>query len=393
MTREDHAMDFTIDHTQEEIYRFGRRLAEKFDREYWLERIDERRFPLELWAELGATGHLGILVPESEGGAGLGLTEMALLTEGLALGGFPLLTLITGPGLALPAIARHGSDRARSEILPALLSGRSVMPFAISESAVGSNLMKLRASAEPEGNHFILSGTKNFTSGANVADHVIVLARTPSPTASDPDRSGFTLLLVPTDAEGFSLSVDETRIPMPEEQCTLCFDRVVLGRDDVVGEPGGPLAVLAPALVNERVVTAALACGLGQYALEKATEYVSQRSVFGQPLGAHQGVQHPLAKARTRIELARLMIRNAAWLADTGGRADGAANMATWAAGEAGLEATDAALQAVGGYGYTRDAEVFTSYQLARLLRSAPVNAESALNAIGELVLHLPRSY
>ena len=386
-------MDFSLSPVQQQIYEFGGRLAEKFDRGYWLDRVDKGEFPVELWAELGATGHLGILVPEEQGGAGLGLTEMALLAEGLAVAGFPVLTLITGSALALPAIARYGTAKQRSEILPPLLTGRSVTPFAITEAAVGSNIMNLRTRAEPDGESFVLSGTKNFTSGADVAERVMVLARTPAPASSERQRDGFTLFLVPTQAKGFRISIDDTRVPMPEQQCTLSFDRVVLGPDEIVGVPGGALMVLAPALVHERVVAAALSCGLGQFALDKAAAYTSDRAVFGQPLAAHQAVQHPLARARTRIEMVRLLIRQAAWLCDTGQRADGAANMASWAAGEAGFEAADAALQAHGGYGYTRSAEIFAVQQIARLLKSAPVNAESALNAVGEIVLGLPRSF
>jgi len=386
-------LDFKISQTQEQILELGQRLCDKFDRSYWLDRVDTRAFPFELWGVLGETGHLGILVPESEGGAGLGLMEMALLTEGLALAGFPLLTLITGPGLALPALANHGSKRQRDEILPDLLAGRSMMPFAITEAAVGSNIFALQASAQLDGDRFVLSGTKNFTSGADVAEHVMVLARTPDPAKPESGRAGYTLLVVPTAAAGVSVVVDDTRVPMPEQQCSLTFDGVSLGREDVVGEPGQALAVLAPALVNERVVAAALSCGIGQFALDKAAVHASNRSVFGQPLAAHQAVQHPLSKARIRIEGARLMIRNAAWLADTGAPAMGAANMASWAAGEAGFEAANAALQAHGGYGYTREADVYAMQQLARLLQSAPVHAESALNAVGEQVMGLPRSY
>ena len=386
-------MDFNLDDVQQAIFGVGRRLRESFDRSYWQRCLDERRYPFELWAELGAGGHLGLLVPEERGGAGLGLQEMGLLTEGLAAAGFPLLTMITGPGLALPALAKHGSARHRRELLPDLLAGRKVLPFAITEAAVGSNLLRLRTRAEPEGERFVLSGTKDFTSAADVADHIMVLARTPDPETEGKHRDGFTLFVVPTGADGFVRTPCDTQVPMPERQCTLGFERVELEREDLVGAPGGALGILAPALVAERVIAASLACGLGQYALDLAAPYAATRKVFGQPLGAHQGVQHPLARGATRIELARLMIRRAAWEADSGLRAERSANMACWAAGEAGCEATDAALQVHGGYGYTREAEVHSLFQIARLLRSAPVNAESALNAIGELVLGLPRSY
>lgn len=383
-------MDVHLPKRQQELLEFGRSLADAFDRDYWHAHVDERGFPFELWAAIGDAGHLGTLVPAACGGAGGSLLDLALLAEGIAAAGFPLLTMITGPGLGLPAIARHGSDQQRTKILPDLLSGRSVLAFAITEAETGGNLARLATRAVPDGERWLLSGTKSYTSLADVAEHVLVVARTPGP---QPDRDGFTLFLIPTDVGGFEIEPMDTRVAMPERQCQLRFDAVSLGAEHLVGDPGRALQVLLPGLVAERVVSAALSCGLGQHALDLATDYTRSRTVFDDPIAAHQGVQHPLARACIRVEAARLLVRRAAELADAGERADGIANMAVFAAGEAGFEASDTALQAHGGYGYTQRADLYASHQLARLLRSAPVHAESALNAVGELVLGLPRSY
>ena len=382
-------MDSTLTPEQEQILDLGGSLAKTFDRAYWHHQSEERRFPAEIWRELGRGGFLGILVPVERGGMGLGILELVLLTEGLATAGFPLLTMITGPGLALPAIARAGSEGLCEALLPGLLRGETLMPFAITEAAVGSNLLGLTTRIEREGDFFIVSGTKDFTSLGDIAEHVLVLGRTHDENAG---RDGFTLAVVPTNAAGFHRQTVETQLPMPERQATMTFDRVRIESDSIVGEPGQALSLLGPALVWERVLSAALSIGLGEWALGRAVAYVRDRSVSKRPLGAHQGVQHPLAVARIRIEAARHLTRQAAARSDGGEPAHGEANMAVWAAGEAGFLAADAALQAHGGYGYTRDADILATHQMARLLRSAPVHAEAALNAVGEGVLGLPRS-
>ena len=382
-------MDTSLSIEQEQILDLGRDLADRFDRDYWRRQIEERRFPEELWRELGKGGYLGMLVPEACGGAGLGLFELALLTEGLAAAGFPLLTMITGPGLALPALARAGGDALRGELLPSLLTGESVLPFAITEGAVGSDLLSLATRIDPVGDVFHVSGVKDFTSLGDVAGHVLVLGRTRDERAG---RDGFTLAVVPTNARGFHRVEATTRLPMPERQCTLTFERVEIGAERIVGLPGRALEVLAPALVWERVLSAALSVGLGSFALSRAVGWVRERVVGGKPLGVHQAVQHPLSVARIRLEGARLLMRDTACRADRGEAVHGDANMAVWAAGEAGFAAADAALQVHGGHGYTRDADILAIQQMTRLLRSAPVHAESALNAVGETVLGLPRS-
>ncbi len=330
-----------------------------------------------------------MLVPEQYGGAGLGLFELALLTEGLAAAGFPLLTMITGPGLALPALAQAGGDALRDELLPSLLTGESVLPFAITEGAVGSDLLSLATRIDPAGGAFRVSGVKDFTSLGDIAKHVLVLGRTRDERA---DRDGFTLAVVPVNATGFHRKPAETRLPMPERQCTLTFDQVEIGAEWIVGRPGRALEVLAPALVWERVLSAALSIGLGRFALSLAVEWARERVVGRKPIGVHQAVQHPLSVSRIRLEGAQLLMRSTAVRADRGEAVHGDANMAVWAAGEAGFVAADAALQVHGGHGYTRDADVLAVQQMTRLLRSAPVHAESALNAVGESVLGLPRS-
>ncbi|MEE9414313.1 MAG: acyl-CoA dehydrogenase family protein [Acidimicrobiales bacterium] len=374
-----------------EIFSFGSELASEFDRSYWIEHVDRREFPNEVWTALGERGYLGMLVPESAGGLGRGLIELSLLTEGMATHGFAMLTLITGPGLALPVIASSASPALRAALMPKLLSGEAVVAFAITEPEAGSNIMNVACSAEPQGDTVSLNGVKVFTSVADVADHIMVVART---VDADHDRLGFSVVLVPADAEGLTMETANTRVPAAEAQCNLRLDNVVVPSDHVVGSLSAGLRALAPALAGERVLAGSLAVGIGQRAIDLASAHARERVLYNQPIGALQGVQHPLAAAVTALAGARHLVRSAARAVDSGAaNALALAEMANYGGTKAGFDAADAALQTLGGLGYTTDGELHALFGLSRLLRSAPVNAQSSLSAIGEQILGLPRSY
>lgn len=213
-------------------------VAAGFGDRYWRECAERRVFPHEVWRALGGAGLLGILVPTEYGGREQGPAELALVAAAVAAGGIPLLTLITGPGLALPAIARHGSAACRESLLPQLLTGNEVVAFAITEAGAGSNILNLKTSLEPDGNGYRLRGTKQFTSAADVAGHVVVVART-----AEEQRMGFSLVLVPTNAPGFVREESAVRVALPERQSTLRFDDVQIARDQVLGGPGAGLRV------------------------------------------------------------------------------------------------------------------------------------------------------
>ena len=204
---------------------------------------------------------------------------------------------------------------------------------------------------------------------------------------------GFTLFAVDLKKKGVDMQRVRISIPLPEEQWTLFFDDVDLGPEDVVGHVDEGFNILFDSLNPERIVLGALCCGIGRFALNKAVTYASERNVFDQPIGAHQGVQHPLAKAYTNVEMASLMTRRAAWEFDHKLPAGESSNMAKYAAAEAGIEAVDAALQAHGGSGFTEDTGIYEMYPMMRLLRTAPVNRELCLSYIGNKVMGLPRSY
>ncbi len=386
-------MDFALTDEQQRILDYGGDLARQYDNRYWRDHARRHAFPREMFDQIARDGFLGLMVPEEYGGAGLGMTEMALFMEGTANHGIPLLSIVVGPCMALSHLAKHGSEHHRTDLLPAAIRGEISFCFAITEPGAGSNSMQMTTLARRKGNRFSLSGEKTYITAADVSDHCLVVARTTPHGQVSRKTDGFTLFVVDLKAKGVALQRVKITIPVPEEQFTVFFDDVDLGPEDVVGQVDEGFSILFDTLNPERIIVAALCCGVGRWALNQAVAYASERRVFGQPIGAHQGVQHPLAKAHAAVELASLMARRAAWEFDRGLPAGASSNMAKYAAAEAGIEAVDAALQAHGGAGYTEDTGIYEMYPLMRLLRTAPVNRELCLSYIGEKVMGLPRSY
>jgi len=386
-------MDFNLNDVQSQIYDYGGKLAQTYDNRYWLEHARAHTFPKEMFKQIADDGFLGLMVPEEYGGAGLGMTEMSLFMEGTSNHGIPLLMMVVGPCMSMSHLASHGNDYHRKELLPAAVRGDIQFCFAITEPGAGSNSMKISTIAKPVGNRFSLSGEKTFITGADVSDYCIVVARTKPHGDVAKKTDGFTLFVVDLKAKGVEMQRINVAIPLPEQQWSLFFDDVDLGPENVIGEVDNGFSILFDMLNPERIILAALCSGVGRFALNKAVEYASERKVFDVPIGSHQGVQHPLARAKANIEMASLMGRRAAWEFDNGLPAGASANMAKYAAAEAGIEAVDASLQAHGGAGFTEDTGIYELYPLMRLLRTAPVNRELCLSFIGEKVMGLPKSY
>ncbi|MGM0584655.1 MAG: acyl-CoA dehydrogenase family protein [Pseudomonadota bacterium] len=386
-------MDFALTDEQRQILDYGGKLAQSYDNAYWLDHARRHEFPREMWARIAQDGFLGLMVPEEYGGAGLGMQEMTLFMEGTASHGIPLLMMVIGPCMSLSHLARHGSDHHRREILPAACRGEINFCFAITEPGAGSNSMKMTTLAKPKGNRFALSGEKTYITAADAADRCLVVARTTPHDQVRKKTDGFTLFVVDLNAKGVSKTPVRMSVPVPERQWTLHFDEVDLGPEDVVGEVDEGFSILFDTLNPERIMVGSMCAGMGRYALNRAVAYASDRNVFGQPIGAHQGVQHPLAKAYAQVEMSALMARRAAWEFDNGLPAGPSANMAKYAGAEAGCEAIDAALQAHGGAGFTEDTGIYELYPMIRVMRTAPVNRELCLSYLAERAMGLPRSY
>jgi alkylation response protein AidB-like acyl-CoA dehydrogenase len=357
-----------------------------FGGEYFTRKAEAREPTTELWRALGEHGFAGINVPEAYGGGGAGLVELAIVCEESAAQGCPLLLLLVSSAISGEVIATYGTEEQRKEWLPRLATGQGKVVFAITEPEAGSNTHKLATTATREGAEYVLNGQKYYISGVDEADAVLVVART-----GEPGR--LSMFIVDTDAPGLVKQPLPVSVMLPERQFTLHFDDVRVGADRLVGVEGEGFAQVFHGLNPERVTGAAVCVGIGRYALRKAAEYARTRVVWEQPIGAHQGVSHVLAKAKIEVELAALMTARAAWLHDHGEPAGEAANMAKYAAAEAALAAVDAAIQTHGGNGLSVEYGLVPYWGLARLLRIAPVNREMILNYVAQHSLGLPRSY
>ncbi len=387
-------MDFDLTPEQTLIYEYGDSISKEFDRKYWMEYAAVHKTPTELYQRIADDGFLGIMVSEEYGGSGLGMMEMALFMEGLANNGIPLLSLVISSTMSMPMLDKHGTEEIKQKYLADCCSGKKKFCFAITEPNAGSNTMQITTVAKPNGDGtFLLSGQKTFITDANDADYALVVSRT-TPFADVKKKSdGFTLFVVDMKAKGVSYSMLDMSIPIPESQCQVFFDEVEVTEADALGEIGKGFEILFDTLNPERIILSGVCTGLGRYALDKAVEYASERVVFKGPIGAYQGLQHPLAAAKTEVEMASLMMRKAAWCYDNGRPTGGVANMGKHAAAEAGIKAVDSALQCFGGNGFTKEYGIFDLYPMVRLLRTAPLNREIILSYIGEKVMGLPRSY
>jgi len=386
-------MDFAETGEQALLRKSVAQLAARYGHSYWLEKARTGQKTHELWDEAGRLGYLGVSVPEEYGGGGRGITELAIVCEELAAAGCPLLLLVVSPAICATVIARSGTEEQRRRWLPGLATGELTMAFAITEPDAGSNSHRISTIATPDGDGWVLNGRKTYISGVDEAQSVLVVARSPDA------RTGTlrpALAVVPTDAPRFHRTLIPVEITGPEKQFALFFDDVRLPGDALVGETAeAAIAALFAGLNPERITGAAFATGIGRYALAKGAAYAKQREVWGVPIGAHQGLAHPLAHAAIQVELARLMTQKAAWLYDAGQDAEAgeAANMAKYAAAEASLLALDQAIQVHGGNGLATEYGLATLWGAARLARTAPISREMILNFVASHTLGLPRSY
>ncbi len=364
-------------------------IAKDFGPRYYAERSAERRPCDELWSALGKAGFIGVNIPEAYGGGGGGLTELEIVCEEIAAAGTPLLLLLVTAAISAGMISEFGTDEQRQRWLPGMASGVSKVVFAITEPDAGSNTHRLSTTAVRDGQDWVLTGTKYYISGVDEAEALLVVTR----TGQDSGGARLSLFIVPADAAGLEKHLLPVDLLLPERQFTLHFDGVRVPADALLGAAGEGFRQVFRGLNPERVTGAALGVGIARYALNAAARYASDRKVWSEPIGTHQGVSHPLAKAKIETELAALMTRQAAWQHDHGLPAGESSNMAKYAAAEAALAALDAAIQTHGGNGLASEYGLMPYWGLARLLRIAPVNREMILNYVAQHSLGLPRSY
>ncbi len=384
-------MDFNETTEQRMLREAVAKIAADFGREYYTEKVRSGAKTTELWEAVAKAGYVGVCLPEEYGGGGMGISELAVVTEELSANGCPLLLLMVTPAITGTLIARFGTPAQRERWLPPMAAGTK-MAFAITEPDAGSNTHRLSTVATPEGDGWRLRGTKYYTSGVDESEAIMVVAKTGVHEGSD--RGMLSLFIVDSDTPGLEKTLIPVSLAAPEKQFTLFFDDVVVPADRLLGDEGDGLRQVFHGLNPERIIGAAGANGAARYALARAVTYANQRQVWDVPIGAHQGLAHPLAEAKINVELARLMTQKAAWLHDHGQKGAGeAANMAKFAAAEASLQAIDAAIQTHGGNAYATEYGLAEMWAGIRALRTAPVSREMILNYVAEHSLRLPRSY
>ena len=346
----------------------------------------------ELWNEAGKLGFLGVNIPEEYGGGGAGMFELSLVAEELAAVGAGLLMMVVSPAICGTIIARYGTDEQKQKWLPGIADGSFKMAFGITEPDAGSNSHNITTTGRRDGGDWILNGRKIFISAVDQADAVLIVGRTEDAKSGKLKPA---LWVLPTDTAGFEYKPIEMELQIPDRQFLLFLDDVRLPAESLVGSEDAALMQLFAGLNPERIMGAALSIGMARLALGKAVDYVKNRTVWKTPIGAHQGIAHPLAQIKIETELAKLMMQKAATLYDAGddwGAAE-AANMAKYAAAEASIKAVDQAIHSLGGNGLTSEYGLAQMLNASRIARIAPVSREMILNFVAQSSLGLPKSY
>jgi acyl-CoA dehydrogenase len=388
-------VDFELSEAQEAIRAAARTLAARFDDAYWRRCDEEHRFPWEFYQAFADAGWLGIAMPREYGGAGLGISEAALLMEEVAASGAAMngATALHLTIFGLNPVVRHGSEELKRRILPAAAGGTLHVAFGVTEPDAGSDTPSITTRAVREGDRYIVRGKQVWTSKALESSKVLLLARTTPLDACARRTDGMTLFLADLDLAHVTIRPIAKLGRNAVDSNEVFYDDLPVDARDVVGEVDRGFYHLLDGLNPERILIAAEALGTGRVALRRATAYAKERRVFGRPIGQNQGIQFPLADSHAKLTAAELMIRKAAWLYDNGHPCGAEANMAKYLAAEWGFEAADRALQTLGGFGYAKEFDVERYWREVRVMRIAPVTQEMILNFLGQHELGLPRSY
>ncbi|MDB5708768.1 MAG: acyl-CoA dehydrogenase [Sphingomonas bacterium] len=388
-------MDYRFSEEQTEIRDGIRKLCEPFDDEYWLKADREGRFPRELHRALADGGWLGIAMPPDVGGAGLGITEAAIMMQAISESGagFSGASSVHLNIFGLHPVVVFGTEEQRRRMLPPLISGAEQACFAVTEPDAGLNTTEIKTFAERSGDHYVVTGQKIWISTAQIASKMLLLARTTP------------LEKVTRKTEGLSLfytDIDRTKVEAREipkmgraavDTNMLFIDGLVVPEADRIGVEGQGFRQILHGLNPERILIAAEAIGLGRAALRRASSYARERRVFGRPIGQNQAIQHPLARAWMQLEAANLMTFKAATLYDAGEECGAEANAAKYLAAEAAYFACEQAILTHGGMGYAKEYHVERYLRESWIPRLAPVSMQLIFSYIAEKVLDQPKSY
>jgi acyl-CoA dehydrogenase len=388
-------MDFALTEDQQTIRDSVLKIASGFDDDYWLERDSATGgFPEEFYKAFADDGWLGIAMPEEYGGAGLGITEASLMMQAVAESGACLsgASALHMNIFGLKPVELFGNEEQRQRFLPPLIQGREKACFAVTEPNVGLDTTKLKTKATPDGNGYVVNGTKVFISTAQVANKVLLLTRTTDIEDVAKPTEGLTLFYTDLDRDKIEVREIDKMGRKAVDTNMLFIDGLKVPIEDRIGEEGMGFRYILEGMNPERILIACEAIGIGRAALARATQYAKDRVVFGRPIGQNQGIQHPLAKCWAELEAANLMAMKAAALFDAGQPCGAEANAAKYLAAEAGFEACQTAVMTHGGMGYAKEYQVERYLREVMIARIAPISPQLVLSFLAERVLGLPKS-
>ncbi|OZI62648.1 acyl-CoA dehydrogenase family protein [Bordetella genomosp. 11] len=388
-------MDYAFTPEQIAIRDAVEQICARYPDDYWLERDREGGFPHGLHADLARDGWLGIAMPAEYGGAGLGMTEAALMMQTIAASGagFAGASAVHMNIFGLNPVVVFGDAEQRARWLPDLIAGKHKACFAVTEPDAGLDTTRLATRAVREGDHYVVHGRKIWISTAQVAHKMLLLARTTPLADVDKPTHGLSLFYTDLDRERVEVREIDKMGRKAVDSNMLFIDGLRIPVADRIGEEGRGFEYILHGLNPERILIAAEAVGIGRAALDRAVRYAGERTVFGRPIGQNQGVQHPLAQAWMQLEAADLMVFKAASLYDAGQPCAPYANAAKYLAAEAGHNACQTAVMTLGGMGYAKEYHVERLLRESYIPRIAPVSPQLILCFIAEKVLGLPKSY
>ena len=388
-------MDFKLTTDQQNIRDAILKHCTRFPDDYWLEHDRSGVFPDEFYQSLLEAGWLGIAMPAEFGGSGLGITEAALMMQAIAESGAGMsgASSVHIPVFSVQPVNLFGTAEQKQRILPAVVSGKDRVCFAVTEPDAGLNTTQIKTRAERCEGGYRVNGDKIWISTAQVANKMLLLARTTPLDQVKRKTDGLSLFYTDLDRSRIEVRLIHKMGRHAVDSNMLFIQDLPVPEQDRIGAEGDGFRILLHGLNPERVLVAAEAIGIGRAAIARAARYARERIVFNRPIGMNQGIQHPLAKCWAQLEAANLMVMKASTLFDQGLECGIEANAGKYLAGEFAFEACHTAMLTLGGMGYAQEYHVERLLREVLIPRTAPVSPHLILSFLAEKVLELPKSY
>jgi acyl-CoA dehydrogenase len=389
------AIDFALSELQLSLRDAVEKICARFGDDYWQARDRDKQFPEEFRRALAADGWLGICIPQGYGGAGLGIADAAIMMETIARSGagFSGASAVHMNIFGLNPVVVYGTDDQKKRMLPPIAAGKEKACFAVTEPNAGLQTTKLQTRAERRGDRYVINGAKIWISTAQVADKMLILARTTPLEQVRKPTEGLSLFYTALDRRRIEVREIDKMGRAAVDSNQLFIDDLDVPVEDRIGDEGAGFKYILDGMNPERILVGAEAIGLGRAALRKAAAYANERIVFDRPIGQNQAIQHPLAQCWMALEAAELMVFKAASLYDSSQPCGPAANAAKYLGAEAGFKACETAVMTHGGYGYAKEFHVERYFRESLIPRLAPVSPQLILCFIAEKVLGMPKSY